>query len=542
MWTDMKVIRKEQLALIVLIAVQVVFMVYWGTQKSGYYVDEFFTFDNAHYSSASTPDRIKLYDADFLTYDKWYEISDLKSTLTVTREESLFSDSVGYNIKAWVAKYPYMVLLNYVQAVFFEGKFSKWSAISVNILLFLLNQLILYRLTAGISRDKAAAVVAVALYGFSGMAASMTVYVRFYMLVTLWMTLYTYLHMLMWQEHRIVRNLLMEFLSVAVLYLAYKDSPLAVIQGVGLICAFLAGLILQKRYKQAAVYGFSVVGGGLIYVLSKTDYVKYFLQPEKYANAEASNSATAGLLENFLTLAPGTAVERTIELAHIICRYLFGHILVLAVYLLLVTVLLVWYLCGRRNKTDENGMEYFFLAVCPCAFFCIVSVCLDLGTTRYNSSIFPELAVCVSVLVIYLAVKVDKKRLAVAIMGIIVMGEIATTVSLSRVDNLYQEDGKVVEQIQSYHGMDSVVVDYFFDDNVLYECLVFAEETARVMFVSYGSIDYDAWSDDVLLWIRTTEGKDLLEDLEATGCYTVEKVAGTHTSDVYFVSRHIPQK
>ncbi len=48
----MKAIRKEQAAVIVVIAIQLIFMVYWGTQKSGYYVDEFFTYDNAHYLSA----------------------------------------------------------------------------------------------------------------------------------------------------------------------------------------------------------------------------------------------------------------------------------------------------------------------------------------------------------------------------------------------------------------------------------------------------------------------------------------------------------
>ena len=184
----MKAIRKEQAAVIVVIAIQLIFMVYWGTQKSGYYVDEFFTYDNAHYLSASTPKRIKLYDADFLTYDEWHEISELKSTLTVTREEALLHDPAGYNIKVWFTRYPYMVLFHYVQALFFEGELSKWSAIALNIVLFLLNQILLYRLAHGISGDRTAAVLAVALYGFTGMAASMTVYVRFYMLVTLWMT------------------------------------------------------------------------------------------------------------------------------------------------------------------------------------------------------------------------------------------------------------------------------------------------------------------------------------------------------------------
>ncbi|MDE5697162.1 MAG: hypothetical protein K2I96_07130 [Lachnospiraceae bacterium] len=534
----MKAIRKEQIAVIIVIALQLIFMVYWGTQKSGYYVDEFFTYDNAHYLSASTPKRIKLYDADFLTYDEWHEISDLKSTMTVTREEALLADSAGYNLKMWFTRYPYMVLLNYVQAIFFEGRLSKWSAISLNILLFLLNQVILYRLTAAISRDKMAAVLAVALYGFTGMAASMTVYVRFYMLVTLWMTLCTYLHVLMWQENHLLKNLFMEFLAVLVLYLAYKDSPLAAIQGVGLVCAFLVGLLIRKRYRQAAVYGLPIVGGGLGYILLQTDYIGYILQPEKYADADVTNVATAGLLDNFLALTPGAAVERTIGLAHIVCRYLFGHALVLGVYLLLAAGLILWCLCAQKGRNGGRDWMFFLLAVCPCAFYCVVSVCLELDAIRYNSSIFPELAVCAAVFVMCLAARADRKRLTAAVMGIVILAAAAATAYLPRVENLYREDKQAVAQIQSYQGVDSVVVDYHFDDRIMYECLVYAGEDTEVLFTKRENVDYDAWHNDVLLWLRADEGRDIIEELAASGRYTVVEVGSTHESDVYFVSKH----
>lgn len=531
--------RMARMALIIVVAIQLVFMIYWGTQKSGYYVDEFFTFDNAHYISASTPKRIKLYDADFLTYDEWHEVSDLKSTLTVTREESLLFDPAAYNVKMWLTRYPYMVLLNYVQAVFFEGELSKWSAVSLNILLFLLNQVILYRLAAGISGDRTAAVLAVALYGFSGMAASMTVYVRFYMLVTLWMTLCTYLHVLMWQEDHVLKNLVMELLSVVVLYQAYRDSPLAAVQGVGLVCAFLAGLLLRRRYRQAAVYGIPVVGGGLAYVVFQTDYIGYVLNPGKYADADVTNIATAGLLESFLELTPGALADRLVELAHVICRYLFGHALVLGVCLLLAAGLLAWFWRSGKNRDREWNRKFFLLAVCPCAFYCVVSVCLDLGSIRYNSSIFPELAVCVSVFVMYLAVRMDRKRPVAAAMGLIVLAAAAATAFMPRVEYLYRDEKQVMAQIRSYQGTDSVVVDYRFDDKVMYECLAYTDEDTEVLFTSHENIDYDAWHDDVLLWFRVDEGRPVIEELASSGHYTVLEVGRTHESDIYYVSKHV---
>lgn len=536
-----KAIKKEQIAIVVVIAVQFIFMLYWGIQKSGYYVDEFFTFDNAHYISASTPERIKLYDADFLTYDKWHKVSDLKSTLSVKREESLFVDSLGYNIKMWLTGQPYMVLLNYVQAIFFDGKLSKWSAVSINILLFLLNQLLLYRLAFGIAKDKAAAVLSVAIYGFSGMAASMTVYVRFYMLVTLWMTLYTYLHLIMWQEDNIKKNLLWEFLSLIVLYLAYKNSPLAVIQGVGLMGAFVLGLFIQKRFRQAAAYGIPIIGGGLLYVIFMTDYIGYIFQPEKYADEAATNVATASLLGNFLSLTPKAALDRTVELGHMIYRFLFGHALIFGIYLLLAIALFILYLCKKKEKIKIQNCDwsFFLLAVCPCFFFCVVSVCLDLNAIRYNSSIFPELAICVSVWILYLAGKTDKKNLAVIAMTIAVLGQIVFTVMLPRVENVYQEDRKAVEEIWFYQETDSVVIDYHYDDKVMYECLAFAGENTNVMFTAYENIDFDAWSNDVLLWQSVSEGEEIINRLVESGQYSVIEIGSTHESVVYFISKHI---
>ena len=160
----MKILREklskeiiEIILLVLLLIIQCGYMIFWGTQKSGYYVDEFFTYDNAHYISESTPDRIKLYDADFLEYDKWIPIKELKGTLTVNFEESLWQDSLSYNISVFINKVSYMAILNYVEAVFFDGELNWWSAISINMVCFILNQIIIYMLVMKVCNRKSAA-------------------------------------------------------------------------------------------------------------------------------------------------------------------------------------------------------------------------------------------------------------------------------------------------------------------------------------------------------------------------------------------------
>lgn len=527
---------KWHILFIVLLAIQLFYMLYWGTHKAGYYVDEFFTLDNAHYISESTPGRVKLYDADFLTYDEWHEITDIKSTLTVSREESLLADSFGHNVKTWINKGSYSYLLNYVQAIFFDGKLSKWSAISLNILLFILNQIALYVLTLRISKNKLTAVFAMAAYGFSGMAASMTVYIRFYMLVTLWITLYTLLHVLMWECEKVKKNLIFEILSLIVLYLAYKNSPLAVIYGVGLIITFLMVLVCKKRYIQAACYGIPVIGGGLFYATFMTNYMKYFLNPTKYADATVSNSATASLLSGLTTLNSSNAVSRVVELAHVICRYLFGHALIVGVYLVLAAFMLFFCICKRKEKKNV-GQTSFLLVFCPCVFFCVVSVCLNLETIRYNSCVFPELAVCAVVSVMYLAEKSGLKKTAAGIMIAVILGELFMTVSIPRVEYLYREDQAAIEKIGEYKEIDSVVVDYHFDDRVMYECLAYADEDTRVLFTAYDTIDYSTWSDCVLVWQSVNQDQKVMDELPQAGYTVVREVGRTHESVVYLAER-----
>lgn len=257
--------RKETLLFIALLMLQCVYMIFWGTQKSGYYVDEFFTYDNAHYISESTPDRVKLYDADYLEYDKWFEVSELKNTLTVQRDEALWKDSLAHNIEAFIKIKPYMALLNYVEALFFEGEMNWWSAISLNIVLFIFSQILLFLIAKKIYNNQHMPLLAVAMYGFSGMAASMVVYVRFYVYVTFLMTLFIYLHVIMWEGKVHWKNIVLEILSLPILYIAYRTSPVAGIFGIAIIVCFSLGLLLTKRWKQALYYILPIGLGGILY-------------------------------------------------------------------------------------------------------------------------------------------------------------------------------------------------------------------------------------------------------------------------------------
>lgn len=250
--------NQYKIAFVIILVLQVLYTIYWGHVKSGFYVDEFFTYDNAHYISASTPKRVKLYDADYMEYNKWFELSELKSTLTVDKSNSLFNDGLVYNIKAFMKK-PYMALLNYVETIFFAGKLSKWSGISLNIVFFAIGQLFLYMLAQKVTNNDVSSLLVVSMFGFSGIAISMVAFVRFYMLVNMWMIIFLYLHSLMWTENNFKKNIVYEILSMFVLYLAFKNSPLAMIEGAAVIAIFSVALLVRRRKKQFLFYSLPIL-------------------------------------------------------------------------------------------------------------------------------------------------------------------------------------------------------------------------------------------------------------------------------------------
>lgn len=521
--------RKEMLLFIALLMLQCVYMIFWGTQKSGYYVDEFFTYDNAHYISESTPDRVKLYDADYLEYNKWFELSELKSTLTVQREESLWQDSISHNIKAFTKIWPYMAILNYVEAIFFEGEMNWWSAISLNIILFSLNQILLLLIAKKIYKNQKMSLLAVAMYGFCGMAASMVVYVRFYVYVTFLMTLFTYLHVIMWEGKIHWKNIVMEIFSLLILYIAYRTSPVAGMFGIAIIVCFSIGLLLSKRWKQALYYILPIGSGGILYFALFTHYFEIVLHPKAALNSSNLGAAESGLISDLATLNIEEFIRRMVGFLQIINRYLFGNSLILLLYILLIIVMLVCLMKNIEKHSKEN--EFIYILLGALITYAIISICFGLSMIRYNSFIFPVIAIC-CVGIIDLLVCKNQKIVSLLVVGLII-GEIYITVSIPRVDNLYLEDREGVNSIKQHKGINSVVVDYHFDDDVMYECLAYADEKTKVMFTSYGNTDYDKLGDEVLVWRSVNKSDQVVQDLLDAGYTYIDEIARTHVSVVY---------
>lgn len=511
---------------IILLVLQLLYMLYWGNAKGGFYVDEFFTFDNAHYISASTPKRIKLYDADFMEYNKWIDMEDLKETLTVSRDNALYHDSFLYNIKT-LMKNTYNWLLNYVEAVFFPGELNKWSGISINLVLFILCQVFLYLTVRKASKNGPAALAACAVYGFSGLAVSMVVYVRFYMLANLWMLIFLYLHALMWEETDFRKKILYEVLAVLVLYLGYRGSPLAVIMGIGVILFFSVALCTKKRWIQLAYYAVPILLCGIIYAALFTDYVKILINPSAAAQG-GFGSAKASLIKSLLNLTPHSFITRARKQAELINDYLFGHIYV---FLLSIGLCICGVAIGFRQKVKR---PFIYVVVLGTAlFYLAASVCFNLGTIRYNSFAYPLIAILVADMISDLFDREKVGKVATALLVAVLVGELYYTGATPRIQNLYSDEKAQIESIKRNSGIDNIVMDYHFDDRVMYECLAYGDADTKVMAMYFDEVDFEDKGNAILVWQSVNESDQILPYLEGAGYIYIEQIAVTHESKVF---------
>lgn len=538
----MKKFKESKIGIILLmtlLVIQFTYMIFWGTQKSGYYVDEFFTYDNTHYISASTPDRVKLYDADYMEYDKWFDVLEIKNTLMVQKEEALLQDTLTEQMRAFLNK-PYMAILNYVEAIFFEGELNWWSSISINVVCFVLNQVLIYLIVMKISKNRSAALTSMALYGFCGMAVSMFVYVRMYMWLTFLTSLFTYLHALMWAEEKHWKNIVYEIFSMLVLFLAYNNSPLPVLYGAALIGCFSIGLIVRKKWVQTAYYSVPLILGGTLFAVFKTHYIDTFKNPQAALESGKLGAAEGSLVEAFVTLNGEEFVRRLENFMHMVCRFLFGHSIIVLIYLALVIAILIVMIKNKesiKGQINSDGKAFGLVMVSAIILYALASIAFDLSAIRYNSFVFPVIAVCAVITVFHMAQIVKKEKWIVIIGTVMILGEIFFTASIPRIENLYLEDRTGVEAIRQYKGIDSLVVDYHFDDKVMYECLAYTDENTKVMFTAYGSTDYSKLGDNLLVWQTVNEEDKVVADLLNAGYMDIHEIANTHESRVFLCKK-----
>lgn len=172
---------------LVILFLQIAWAFYWCLQKEGYYVDEEFTYSlsNSYYEPFLN------FTSDY--FNTWHDKSYFHNALTVQPGQRMDFASVAYNQGEDVHPPLYYYIIHFLSSLKTDF-FSKWIGLAPNLVFFAITLVLTFLLAREVTGDRLKALISCTFFGFSAGAMADVLYIRMYMLLTLWIVLSFLLH------------------------------------------------------------------------------------------------------------------------------------------------------------------------------------------------------------------------------------------------------------------------------------------------------------------------------------------------------------
>ena len=513
-------------------------------QKQNYYIDELLSMEYA--KSFAYVDRplqsTGMRDPVYFEYEKWIDNDVLKDTLIVYSEDGLLNLNIpAAAFKLITAPYNYFGLLNIVMSVFSPEELSHYPAAALNIIFFIFVQIILYRVLREITGGGIVSLLGVLMYGFSGMAVGLSVFVRFYAYAGFLFFLTIRLHQIMWRkETGLLKCEILTLISFACIIIAMRNSQLILILAGAMIFAYAAGQMFRGQYAKTVCYLGTCVPAGLFYVIRQTNLLDISLHPSRYTDA---GGVEGRLTTRLLTIDSSRFASFYKQHAGYLSDYLFGSFYVLCGFLFLLAVLTVLRLRTQKQDPEKSaaGEEFRFVILTVDCVFILFSFLTGLAESRYVSFLYPLHTVLLwTVLARLLRNRSYRKAVLLLSTGLTCAGIfISAVLHPEKIQYLYITEKPVIEAVRE-SGITNVIL-YDSAIQAHYECVSLMPQTAEIFSVIDEDPHFDTseFPDTLLLWSRRSRNNNaMIRKLKKDG-YEVTKIGATHVSNIYTV-RHQP--
>lgn len=528
-----KIGRTNGVWLGLIIILQTILYLVAGANKAYFHMDEIYSYGLANY------ERVQIYETEGF-YNTWHTGEYYDDYLTVGEEEQGDFLPVYENQKNDVHP-PLFYLLLRLGMEMLPGKFSQWIGIGLNIIIFALNTGLLYSVIKRLwqSEEKAEeratrakTLLLTLVVATSVMAVSTVIYIRMYALLTLWITLTTYLH---------------------VRLLASEKPTKGLLAGIGIV-AFL-GFLTQYYYLFfiVAMYGFFTV-----HYAKRKEWAKWrtytlalglagvsslIIWPYSVQHMLFSNRG-GGVLEHLLN--PRLLVENIWQYLGVIDLYVF-HCLLLVV--LAVILVLGGKMIARQSKIKLGEAERtrLVMVLVPTMFYLmIVAAVSPFIALRYVAPVCGLVLVSVVwILDKLLAVTKGKRREGwlLAIAGVFLLMPLVLKIEP---DVMYSEYRGATEESAERAEIPALYIFHTGDDWVVLNDLLLLREIDE----SYLAKDVGGDEEKIRTILRgkdlsrgltlfINDGQDNAEIVEAVEAATslkkAEKAWRMPTSEIYYL-------
>lgn len=537
-------------AFILLVALQIGLIGYWAANRSNYYIDEMFSFGSAHSYTFEKKDIMYINASDSWKYEEWVDNSELKEQMYVSDSESLLRKDPKTAISMLLFRRNYHGILNMLMTLFSSGRMSMGPPIVFNLVLFVFSQILLLRIVMELTDSYPVAFLAATMYGFSEMAISTHLYIRFYALVVFLLLSVIRLHQLIWREKKLYKAEGLVIAAMILIYLAFKNSELVLIFGGILVFAFVISLFLNYQYKKGLIYVVTVIPPALFFCLRKTNLIKIILHPGSYMNG---NGAEGWITRNLLTVNKDRVISLIFKYLAWFSDLLFGSWYVLCCFAVLFIILLEFRFLGKTKTGNsearvkripfQNGKGMTGVLTCVALAYYVFALLTALPAQRYFMFYYPLVAILFWKLIDVLTKGIKYRgEILVGCSLLVCIGIIAAQVLRpDRIDFVYMNDRPAIQSVRESGIEDAIAIytDERDSNHSCYDCINLMPENSRIYPIKIKSHHFivQGCPEKMLVWIHKYESPDeYLEDLINEN-YEIEKIGSTHASDIYVVQR-----
>ncbi len=182
----------------------------------------------------------------------WLSGQDYQDYLSVSESNTFNYASVYYNQRGDVHPPLFYMLLHTICSVF-QGQFSIWYALGLNIVILVLTLILLYRMVSRYLGGEKIALLVIAVYGLSSGFMTTALFLRMYALLTFMVTACLYVHLKIEEEGDVVRGRTRLLLMITVLG-GFLTHYYFVIYAILIAVVTVCRMAWRRRFKQIFQY------------------------------------------------------------------------------------------------------------------------------------------------------------------------------------------------------------------------------------------------------------------------------------------------